>query len=452
MSTSKSRSNGADRIARSRSSNSPTGAKNKTPVLTMDSSRSDILDASSSTPRSVDNRTTRSNTRIKRGDNVSVSKRSRTPPRSTPSRSMTTPVRATPNRSTPEIVPLPISPVRRASTSRNSPPARSRSRRLSNNRTTTGRRSRLSARPDNISRSNSPVKECNSCNMSSEFSDSTVQDILSRYGYTEIEEAMIMNDNVPLCNFYFAINPKGTRVSVEVDLKTADSGNTTCKTLRSQTSPSRIPMSSKLGLFNAASPDIYGVVIACGNGICVMSRSDNGFTVERSFSVGEEPVCGMKCVQPLILLSDIITDAVDTVRLTETAANILRKNMYAMSHKNLLELKTASEELTKSINMFIENEHTKARQLGEASYALDKRLKMLDDKMTNTTVQSIDVDNRELLVKNLTWRKDLTDGLIQSMSGVNSTVPGILHELVKISNINADVNDKFEGFEYIRKL
>jgi len=447
MSNRSNRSNGADRIALSRTPNSPRSAKSKTPLLNMDSPKSDILrDGSSSR---INNRAVRSNTRSKRvsASKTSTPSRSRTPTRKSSSRS--SPARATPNRSTPEVLPISMSPVRRASISRNSPPARSRSKRLSS-----GRISKSTVANNSPARkSKSPAKECKSCESNVGFSDNTVKEILTKYGYVEIEQAMMLHDNLPLCNFYFAINPRGTRTSIEVDIKTADKNNKgKCKMLKSQHSPSRIPISSKIGLFNSASPEVYGIVIACDNGICVMSRAENGLTVERSFSLGEEPVCGMQCVQPLVLLSDIISNPIDSVKLTETAASVLRKNMYAVAHKNLMELKKLNELLTSSIGSFISNENSKAVQLGEATYSLDKKLKNLDDHMKNETVKDIDLDNRKLLVTNMTWRKDLCDGLVSSMNSLGGVTADIMLNINKLNILNDDVNNKFEGFEYIKKL
>ena len=222
--------------------------------------------------------------------------------------------------------------------------------------------------------------------------------------------------------------------------------------LQSQNSPSRIPISSKIGLFNAASPEVYGVVIACDNGICVMSRAENGLTIERSFSLGAEPICGTQCVQPLVLLSDIISNPIESVKLTEIAASVLRENMYAVAHKNLLELKKLNDLLSSSIGAYISNENTKAVLLGEASCVLDRKLKNLDDRMKNSTVKNIDLDNRKLLVTNMTWRKDLCDGLISSMNSLNGVAPDIVQNINKIKNLNDDINSKFEGFEYIKKL
>ena len=450
MSNRSNRSNGADRIALSRTTNSPRSVKSKTPVLDMNSPKSEIL---SDRPSSkTNNRNIRSNKRAS-APKTSPTKstgRSRTPARKSTSRS--SPARATPNRSTPEVLPISMSPVRRASMSRNSPPARSRSKRLSSSRMS--KSSAANAANDSAARkSKSPAKNCKSCNSNVGVSDSTVKEILTKYGYIDIEQAMMLHDDMPLCNFYFAINPRGTRTSIEIDIKTADKNNKgTCKMLKSQNSPSRIPISSKIGLFNSASPEVYGVVIACDNGICVMSRAENGLTNERSFSLGEEPVCGMQCVQPLVLLSDVIANPMDTIKLTETAASVLRKNMYAVAHKNLVELKKLNELLTISIGDFVSNENAKAVQLGEATYSLDKKLKDLDDRMKNSTVKDIDLDNRKLLVTNMTWRKDLCDGLISSINSLSGTVSDIMHNINKVKLLNDDVNAKFDGFEYIKKL
>jgi hypothetical protein len=214
------------------------------------------------------------------------------------------------------------------------------------------------------------------------IANSSLENELLNAGYAPLSKIVIRTDSGDKRTQYIkAINKKGQKVFIMVDVNGYTTARSTDLTLIEAHNASIVPYSLKTGAYNCAGKDVCGVAFECGSdAVCVLSRGATDLTPkEANFVFVEQSAPAAASVEiegtimtyPVVRLSEIRANPSLVLANTDTVTRRLRNTSYTAE---LQELALAQQSINKLSASFVE--FNKMRE--EVAVKLNRTLTQLE--------------------------------------------------------------------------
>lgn len=292
------------------------------------------------------------------------------------------------------------------------------------------------------------------------IANASLEKELLNVGYAPISKIVIRSDTGDKRTQYIkAINKKGQKVFILVDVNGYTTARSTDLTLIEAHSASVVPYSIKTGAYNCAGKDVCGVAFECGSdAVCVLSREAKDLTPKEATFVFVEqnnPETaatleseGSIMSYPVIRLSEIRANPNLVLSNTDMVTRRLRNSAYTAQ---LQELSSTQQSIGKLNAAFI-----RFNQMREnAAVKLNKTLTQLeqwnDIYMANPPQTDDAKDKYRQLQFNLAQRNEGIATLLRSINKVTdkrAQIDGIAKEINEITDY---CEKEFSTVEYANK-
>jgi hypothetical protein len=274
------------------------------------------------------------------------------------------------------------------------------------------------------------------------IANSSLENELLDAGYAPLSKIVIRAEGGDKRTQYIkAINKKGQKVFVLVDVNGYTTARATDLTLVEAHSASIVPYSLKTGAYNCAGKDVCGVAFECGSdAVCVLSRGSNDLTPKEANFVFVEQAApaaatleseGSIMTYPVIRLSEIRANPDLVLINTDIVTRRLRNTAYTSELQELVTLRQSIDELNMSFNRFNLMREDAARKLNQTLSQLEQ---WNDQYIANPPTSDVGKDRYRRLQFNLASRNEGIATLLRSMKKVAD-----LH--VNIDVITKEIND-----------
>lgn len=277
------------------------------------------------------------------------------------------------------------------------------------------------------------------------IANSSLENELLNAGYAPLSKVVIRTDSGDKRAQYIkAINKKGQKVFILVDVNGYTTARSTDLTLIEAQNASIVPYSLKTGAYNCAGKDVCGVAFECGSdAVCVLARGSQDLTpkeanfvfVEQSApSAASVEVEGTIMTYPVIRLSEIRANPSLVLANTDIVTRRLRNTAYTAE---LQELASAQQSINKLNASFVE--FNKMRE--DVAVKLNKTLTQLeqwnDIYIANPPASDEAKDRYRKLQFNLAQRNEGIATLLRSIKKVSD-------KRMEIDAITKEINDLTE--------
>lgn len=274
------------------------------------------------------------------------------------------------------------------------------------------------------------------------IANSSLENELLNAGYAPLSKIVIRTDSGDKRTQYIkAINKKGQKVFILVDVHGFTTARATDLTLIEAHNASIVPYSLKTGAYNCAGKDVCGVAFECGSdAVCVLSRGQQDLTPkEANFVFVEQHAPSAATIEtegtimtyPVIRLSEIRANPALVLANTDIVTRRLRNTAYTSELQELAQMQQSINKLSVS---FIE--FNKMRE--DAAIKLNKTLSQLEqwnDVYINAPPISDEAKDRyRKLQYNLVQRNEGIATLLRAIKKVSD-------KRMEIELISKEIND-----------
>lgn len=286
--------------------------------------------------------------------------------------------------------------------------------------------------------------------------NSSIENELLNSGYGPLSRIVIRTDNGEKRTQYIkAINKKGQKVFIAIDVHGYTSARSTDLTLIEAHNASIVPYSLKTGAYECAGKDVCGVAFECGaDAVCVLSRGTDDLTPKEANFVFVEQnapeaasleINGTILTYPVIKLSEIRANPDEVLKNTDIATRRLRNSSYTIT---FYELKHEKESINKLSEAFAKFDAIREN----AAIKLNKTLRTLEEwndvYMQNPPTSDDNKDRYRKLQFNLAQRNDNISTLLRAMKKVADMNIEIDNITRNIDAITDHCEQEFANIEY----
>lgn len=302
-----------------------------------------------------------------------------------------------------------------------------------------------------ISGKESEIKDYNGL-----ISNSSLENELVKLGYVPLTKIVVSTENGQKRTQYIkAINKKGQKVFIMVDVAGFTSIRSTDLTLIESNDVTMVPYSIKTGAYTCASKEVCGVAFECGpDAICLLTREQEDMTPkEANFVFTEEAIRpiedirkdGNIMIYPVIRLSEIRANPELILSNTDIVTRRLRNATYTSELRELSQMQEAIINLNKVFGDFNAMREDIADKLNKTLTQLEKWNDIYIAKPPQTDEEK---DKYRKLQYNMIIRNDGITTLLRTMKKVSE-------KRIEIEQISKEINDitefckkKFLNIEY----
>lgn len=264
--------------------------------------------------------------------------------------------------------------------------------------------------------------------------NSSLENELLNNGYAPLSKIVIRAEGGDKRTQYIkAINKKGQKVFVLVDVNGYTTARATDLTLVEAHTASIVPYSLKTGAYNCAGKDVCGVAFECGSdAVCVLSRGSNDLTPkEANFVFVEQnaPAAatleseGSIMTYPVIRLSEIRVNPDLVLANTDIVTRRLRNTAYTSELQELDILRQSIDALNAAFNKFNLMRGSSAAKLNQTLTQLEQ---WNDEYIANPPTSDEGKDRYRKLQFNLAHR--------------NEGIATLLRSMKKVADLHADID------------
>src|SRR3972149_7805017 len=288
------------------------------------------------------------------------------------------------------------------------------------------------------------------------ISKASLENELLNAGYAPLSRIVIRTDNGDKrTQFIKAINKKGQKVFILIDVNGYTTARSTDLTLIEAHNASIVPYSLKTGAYNCAGKDVCGVAFECGpDAVCVLSRDTQDLAPkEANFVFVEQHAPAAAVIEsegtimtyPVVRLSEIRANPALVLSNTDTVTRRLRNTAYVSL---LEELATTQQSINKLNEAFV----CFNRMREDAATKLNRTLTQLEESndiyITCPPTNDEDKDKYRRLQFNLTKRNEGIAALLRSMKRVADARIDIDSITGKITDITEYCEKEFAHVEH----
>lgn len=275
------------------------------------------------------------------------------------------------------------------------------------------------------------------------ISNASIENELLNAGYAPLSKIVIRTDNGDKRTQYIkAINKKGQKVFVLLDVNGYTTARSTDLTLIEAHSANIVPYSLKTGAYECAGKDVCGVAFECGSdAVCVLARGANDLTPKEAnfvFVEQKAPAAaatieseGSIMSYPVIRLSEIRANPDLVLANTDVVTRRLRNNTYAAE---LQELALAQQSINKLNAAFVRFEAIRENSARKLNQTLTQLEQWNNVYMANPPMTDEAKDRYRKLQYNLAQRNEGIANLLRFMKKVAD-------KRIDIDAITKEIND-----------
>lgn len=272
--------------------------------------------------------------------------------------------------------------------------------------------------------------------------NSSIENELLNAGYAPLSRIVVRMDNGDKRTQYIkAINKKGQKVFILLDVNGYTTARSTDLTLIEAHSASIVPYSLKTGAYECAGKDVCGVAFECGSdAVCVLSRGNQDltpkeanfvFVEQKAPSAATIEIEGSIMTYPVIRLSEIRANPSLVLLNTDTVTRRLRNSSYA---SELQELAMTQQSINKVNTSFVRFNAMRERVAIKLNQTLSQLEQWNEVYMAQPPTSDEYKDKYRRLQYNLAQRNE-------DISTILRTMKKVADKRMDIDVITKEIND-----------
>lgn len=215
-------------------------------------------------------------------------------------------------------------------------------------------------------------------NLAKMAKDDGIEQMLERNGYKILSKILVHSDDMTKARYFEAVNPRGQRVFVELNIDGIIALREGDSTLIEGRMATVIPYSSKMGAIQCTN-GMCGIAFVCHDGICAIDKSESrrGEETEMTFvysgegnksaKLGNNPI-----PYPIVLLSEIKQNPEAVLKTTDEVTRRIRSGPYRNCVKNLEEMKKDFQQAEINFDRFINAQKKAAEAINSSIDELEQ--------------------------------------------------------------------------------
>lgn len=268
---------------------------------------------------------------------------------------------------------------------------------------------------------------------------SGIEDQLLNNGYTPVVKIVLKDNSVKDIFYVKAVNKKGQKVFVLVDV---EGGSFTGDVvLTSSKGTSNVPHSIKTGAYTCAGHDVCGIAFECGNSsVCVLSRHEDELNpVEANYLFASGGAQGLLDIPdnvmsyPIVRLSEILANADVVLENTDEVTRRLRNTAYVSEMQDLAATCDSANKLQEALAAFDNTRQDVVTKLNQTLVILEE---WNDIYIANPPSSEEDKEKLKQLQYNLALRNEGISTLlraIKKVSGNRSILENVARDINSVT-------------------
>ncbi len=295
---------------------------------------------------------------------------------------------------------------------------------------------------------------------------SALENELLHSGYAPLSKIVIKDDhNHKKTQYIKALNKKGQKVFILVDVTGYTTARNTDLTLLESTKAQIVPYSLKTGAYNCAGNEVCGIAFECGSdSVCVLSRHGNDLTpkeanfvfmeqkdnksntIEGNIPTGRLEQNGQIMTYPIVRLSEIRANPEIVLANTDLVTRRLRNTTYRMLLDESAEICRSIDNLNESFKRFDILRENDACRLNRTLNQLDE---WNDIYIAHPPTTDETKENYHKLQFNLAQRNEGMETLLRSMRKITDMKPHIDAMTKELNDVIDFCQKEFAMIDYV---
>jgi len=280
-----------------------------------------------------------------------------------------------------------------------------------------------------------------------------IEKSLLEKGYVPIDKILTKKGDTIICEYIKAIDKVGHVVYIQLDCDGHVNIKPNEMVMAEQISASVVPYSVKIGTYEAANNDLYGVGFECDNEICMINRKDESLAPsETVFSLTSGAQYDHGILQnhpipyPIVKYSEIMSEPSIIADSIKNNHARMRNVSFGQCMKEVDKMKKQAQELIKEIEKFDEIHKYVSNTLSNTICQLENIHDMYENYPPKTEVESQKLRRVRF---NLRKRHDLTNDHITLCNSIAARGDKLKNLKEELREINDYAKSLFNGIENV---